>query len=148
MALKRVTVLVLFLFAGSLLWAQSGSSFLITTVAGNGTLGYSGDGGPATSATFHGPLYVAVDASGNLYVADVRNNVVRKVATNGIITSVVGNGTAGYSGDGGPATSARLSLNGDVGGAVAVDASGNLYIVDGNNYVVRKVATNGIIGGG
>jgi len=116
---------------------------IITTVAGNGTAGYSGDGGPATSAELNGPGYLTVDASGNLYIADVGNNRIRKVAAaTGIITTVVGNGTYGYSGDGGPATSAEL--NGT--GGMAVDGLGNLYIADINNNRIREVAAaTGII---
>jgi len=111
---------------------------VITTVAGNGTRGYSGDDGPATSAQLYEPTGVAVDFAGNLYIADDGNERVRKVA-NGVITTVAGNGTRGYSGDNGPATSAELWPS-----AVAVDAAGNLYIADGGNERVRKVA-NGVI---
>jgi len=113
----------------------------ITTVAGNGNAGYSGDGGPATSAELNSPSGLAVDASGNLYIADYSNNRVRKVAaTDGTITTVAGNGTSSYSGDGGPATSAQLGP-----GSVAVDASGNLYIADVANDRVRKVGADGTI---
>jgi uncharacterized protein (TIGR03437 family) len=114
---------------------------IITTVAGNGSYGYSGDGGPATSAQLYNPLGVAVDAAGNLYIADSANSRIRKVATNGIITTGAGSGSIGYSGDAGPATSAQL--RGPSG--VAVDAAGNLYIADAGNSRIRKVATNGII---
>ncbi len=79
---------------------------VITTVAGNGTAGYSGDGGPAASAQLNGPVGLAVDTAGNVYIADSGNNRVRKVVS-GVITTVAGNGTAGYSGDGFPATSAE-----------------------------------------
>ena len=113
----------------------------ISTVAGNGTGGYSGNGGLATSAQLNGPVGVAVDASGNLYVADYYNNVVRKVTTAGIISTVAGNSTGGYSGDGAQATSAQLS--GPAG--VKVDASGNLYITEESNNTVRKVTTAGVI---
>jgi N-acetylneuraminic acid mutarotase len=115
----------------------------IASQAGNGVLGYSGDGGPAASAEFSSPTGVAVDSSGNLYIVDADNNRIRKVtASTGIITTVAGNGTAGYSGDGGAATSAEL----DTPFGVAVDASGNLYIVDVNNDRIRKVtASTGII---
>jgi sugar lactone lactonase YvrE len=115
----------------------------ISTVAGNGTIGYSGDGGVATSAELANPYGVAVDASGNIYIADMGNAVIRKVtASTGIITTVAGNGTAGYSGDGGPATSADL----DYPPGVAVDSSGNIYIVDATHCFIRKVtASDGII---
>jgi len=113
---------------------------IITTVAGNGTSGYSGDGGSADSAELFHPSGVAVDASGNLFIADQGNHRIRKVSTNGIITTVAGNGTAGYSGDGDSATSAELYEP----ASVAVDASGNVFISDLEN-VIRKVSTNGII---
>ncbi|MFI5112212.1 MAG: choice-of-anchor D domain-containing protein [Terriglobales bacterium] len=115
------------------------ASGTITTVAGNGTAGYSGDGGPATSAKLSYPYGVAVDRAGNLYIADVYNNRVRKVDASGIITTVAGNGTGGYSGDGGPAISAELYPQG-----VAVDSAGNLYIGDSNN-LIRKVDASGVI---
>jgi hypothetical protein len=109
--------------------------YIITTVAGNGTSGYSGDGGPATHAQFNGPNGVAVDGAANLYIADSGNNVIRMVASNGTITTVAGNGIAGYSGDGGPAISAEL----DGPAKVAVDGIGNLYIADFTNKVIREV---------
>ena len=114
---------------------------VITTIAGNGNLLFSGDQGQAVAATLYFPSGVATDSAGNLYIADRSNNRVRKVATNGIITTVAGNGTAGYSGDQGPATSAEL--NGPFG--VAVDTSGNLYIADAGNNRIREVTTNGTI---
>ncbi len=115
---------------------------VITTVAGTGSQGYSGDGGPAASAQLGG-VGVAVDTAGNLYIADTYNNVIRKVAAaTGTITTVAGNGTAGYSGDGGPAIGAQLW--GPQG--VAVDVSGNLYIADYYNYAIREVsAATGIM---
>ncbi|HEY1206842.1 MAG TPA: NHL repeat-containing protein, partial [Bryobacteraceae bacterium] len=115
----------------------------LTRVAGTRGGGYSGDGGPATSAQLGGPGGVAVDAAGNLYIADAGNNAIRKVAAaTGIITTVAGNGTEGYKGDGGPATSAQLA--GPFG--VAVDAAGNFYFADAGNLVIRKVAAaTGII---
>ncbi len=116
---------------------------IITTIAGNGTTGYSGDGGPATSAALFEPAGVAVDDSGNVYIADYENQRIRKVtASTGIITTIAGTGTAGYSGDGGATTSA--ALNGPLG--VAVDASGNVYIADYSNQRIRKVTAGaGII---
>jgi hypothetical protein len=109
---------------------------VITTVAGNGSQGYSGDGGPASLAQFSSLGGLATDPSGNLYIADNINNRIRVVSgATGIITTVAGNGAAGSSGDGGPATDAEL----DNPLSVAVDASGNLYIADSGNYRVRKV---------
>jgi uncharacterized protein (TIGR03437 family) len=115
------------------------SNGVITTVAGNGTAGYSGDNGPATAAQLNYPAGVAVDSAGNLYIADYDNNCIRKVS-NGFITTVAGTGTWGYSGDGGLAISARLYQP----EAVAIDASGNLYIADWANQRIRKVS-NGVI---
>jgi uncharacterized protein (TIGR03437 family) len=118
------------------------SGGVITTVAGNGTAGFTGDNASATSAELNNPTGVAVDSSGNLYIADSGNNVVRKVA-NGTITTFAGNNSAGagYSGDGAAATGAQL--NNPVG--VAVDASGNVYIADAGNNVVRQVGGGNII---
>jgi sugar lactone lactonase YvrE len=115
------------------------SNGVITTVAGNGTPGFSGDNGPATSARLSSPLSAAVDSAGNLYIADSGNSRIRKVS-NGVITTVAGNGTFGFSGDNGPATSAQLS---DIRG-IAVDPAGNLYIADSGNSRIRKVS-NGVI---
>lgn len=108
----------------------------ITTVAGNGGFSYSGDGGPGTHAQFNGPRAVATDAAGNLYIADTVNNVVRKVTTGGTVSTIAGNGTAGFGGDNGAGTSAQL--NQPVG--VAVDSSGNVYIADTANSRVRKLS--------
>ena len=118
-----------------------GPNGIITTVAGNGTNGYSGDGGAATNAKLNYPSGVAVDAIGNLFIADYGNNRIRKVGINGIITTVAGNGAGGYSGDGGVATNAKLNYPFDV----AVDTTGNLFIADNDNERIRKVGTNGII---
>jgi uncharacterized protein (TIGR03437 family) len=115
-------------------------SGIITTVVGNGNIASSGNGGQATNASLEYPEAVAFDSAGNYYVADEGANVVRRVDTTGNITTAVGTGAASYSGDGGPAASA--TLDGPVG--VQVDASGNLYISDQGNNVIRKV-TNGII---
>ncbi len=121
------------------------TSGIIKTFAGNGTQGFSGDGGQATAAALNYPYGVVVDKSGNLYISG--DNRIRKVDTNGIITTFAGNGAKAsngqgtYSGDGGPATAAGL---GDPSG-IAFDTAGNLYICDLQNNRVRKVDKNGII---
>ena len=116
------------------------STGIITTVVGNGAWGYSGDGGHATAASLRENLGLTFDNLGNLYIADAGNHVVRMVDTGGIISTVAGVDTAGYSGDGFAATAAKL----DSPSAVAVDTSGVLYITDYNNNVIRRVDT-GII---
>ncbi|MBD2701400.1 hypothetical protein IC229_12175 [Spirosoma sp. BT702] len=115
----------------------------ISTVAGNGSANYSGDGGAATSASLNYPTGVAIDAAGNLYIADKMNHRIRKVlAVNGTISTIAGNGSGGFSGDYGAATSARLNNPMDV----SVDAAGNLYIADKDNHRIRKVnASDGTI---
>jgi sugar lactone lactonase YvrE len=122
----------------------SASTGLISTVAGNGTPGYTGDGIAAISAELNIPASVAVDSTGNIFIADFQNNRIRKVsASTGLISTVVGNGTGGYNGDGIAATSAEL--NGPSG--VAVDSAGNIYIADTNNQRIRKMsASTGLIG--
>ena len=134
---------------GDLFIADSGNKVIrkvtpagiISTFAGNGTNGYSGDGGQATSAELNTPSGVAFDSSGDLFIADTGNKVIREVNTSGVISTFAGNGTIGYSGDGGLATAAEL--NGPQ--SVAFDASGNLYIADSGNEVIRKVTRSGII---
>jgi hypothetical protein len=116
-------------------------SGVISTYAGNGIIGYSGNGGNATNASFHKPRGICVDTAGNLFIADPQNNVIRKIYTAGIITTVAGNNIGGFSGDGGPATIAQLNGPFDV----AADAAGNLFIADWNNFRVRKVTTAGTI---
>src|ERR1035441_1021204 len=113
----------------------------ISTVAGSGTARFTGDGGPAASAQINGPFDVAVDSAGNLYIADTGNEVVRKVSSDGTMSTVAGTGTRGYLGDGGAALSAWL----DGPEGVTVDAAGTLYIADTFNGRVRRVGTDGII---
>lgn len=132
--------------AGNLYIADGGnnairkvSNGVITTVAGNGTAGFSGDNGPATSGQLSTPFGVAVDSAGNLYIADRDNYRIRKVL-NGIISTVAGNGVSGYSGDNGPAASAQMS---DPQG-LAVDSAGSLYVADEGNNCIRKIS-NGVI---
>lgn len=118
----------------------------ITTIAGNGAGtpangAFSGDGGPAASASLNNPTAVAVDGSGAIYIADQFNQRIRKIASNGIITTIAGNGSAGFFGDGGPATSASLNYP----GALTVDSSGAVYFNDDVNYRTRRVDSSGAI---
>lgn len=119
----------------------------ISTIAGNGVRGFSGDGGPATSASIDYPHGLAATADGAVYLADVNNNRVRRIAPDGTISTVAGNGVAGFGGDGGPATAA--SLNAPI--AVAPSADGGLFISDTVNNRIRRLAPDGTIstiGGG
>ncbi len=113
---------------------------IITTFAGTGIPGYSGDGGPAANAELNFPTGIAMDAKGNLYIADEGNSRVRLIAVDGTINTVAGNGTSTFAGDNGMATSAQVDPE-----AVALDSQGNLYIADGFNFRIRKVDTSGII---
>jgi uncharacterized protein (TIGR03437 family) len=113
----------------------------ISTIAGNGAPGYSGDGGPASKAQVNQPLGIAVDASGRILFADSVNHVIRAISKGGTISTFAGNGTQGYSGDGGAATKAQLRFP----NAVAVDGSGNVYIADTGNQCIRKVSAKGVI---
>jgi trimeric autotransporter adhesin len=115
----------------------------ISTYAGNGTAGFAGDGGAAISAQFNNPTGVALKADDTLFVADFANNRVRRISSSGIVSTYAGNGTAGFGGDGGVATSA--SLRSPQG--VLLDAAGNLYIADRDNQRVRRVAPNGSVSG-
>ena len=120
------------------------STGIITTVAGDFMAidmpwAFSGDGGPATSAELNSPWGVALDAAGNIYIADQGYDVIRKVTVStGIITTVAGNGNGGYTGDGGLATSAELNAP----DGVTIDAAGNIYISDDGNNVIRKVTAS------
>jgi trimeric autotransporter adhesin len=117
------------------------TSGVISTFAGTGVSGYSGDGGPAINAKLAGPIGIAADAAGNIFVADNLNNVIRKINTSGTITTFAGNGTAGYSGDTGIATAAQLFLP----NSITFDNAGNVYITDEGNNALRKVSAVGII---
>jgi sugar lactone lactonase YvrE len=118
------------------------STGVITTVAGTGVEGFSGDGGAATAARIAQPDSVMVDSAGNLYIADTYNHRVRKVdVATGIITTVAGNGTRGFSGEGGPAISASMRYP----SGVALDSAGNLYVADSFNSIIRRVSRSGII---
>jgi RHS repeat-associated protein len=119
---------------------------IITTIAGTGSSGFSGDGGPAVNASLSNPYDVAVDGYGNLYIADSNNNRIRRVDPAGIITTIAGSGDGGFwggsfSGDGGPAVNAKMRIPKDVD----VDSAGNVYISDTANLRIRLVNRNGII---
>lgn len=116
-----------------------GATNIITTIAGNGVQGYMGDGGDATAAELSNPGAVCTDASGNVYISDGGNNVIRKVdATTHKISTIAGTGLSGYTGDGGLATAADLARP----AALAIDASGNIFFVDMDNSVVRKITAS------
>ena len=135
--------------AGNLFIADAGNNRIrqvspdgvIRTVAGSGSGGFSGDGGPATNASLLFPQGVAVDAAGNLFIADAGNNRIRQVSPDGVIRTVAGNRSGGFSGDGGPATNASLNFP----SGVAVDAAGNLFIADPVNNRIRQVSPDGVI---
>jgi sugar lactone lactonase YvrE len=137
--------------AGSLYLADTGNDRIrkvsatgtITTIAGTGTQGFSGDGGQATAATIDTPTGIAVDTTGNLYLADTHNHRIRKITTaTGIITTIAGTATFGYGGDNASATSAHLALP----QGITLDPSGNLYLADAANHRIRRIdATSGTI---
>ncbi len=134
--LRSIFLLLLYALAGSTAHAQ-----IITTIAGNGSSGYSGDGGAATAARLHNPAHLIIGKNHEIYFTDYYNNVVRKINSSGVISTVFGTGSAGFSGDGGPASAARLSApNG-----ISIDLNGNIYIGDQGNYRVRKVDTFNVI---
>ncbi len=113
----------------------------ITTVAGAGARGYSGDHGPATTASLNAPSGLAIDRTGALYIADTGNHVVRRVDSTGMITTIAGTGSAGYAGDSGPATAA--ALHAPMG--IAVDRNGNLFVADSANHAIRRITADGTI---
>jgi sugar lactone lactonase YvrE len=116
------------------------STGVISTIGGNGSVGYTGDGGPATAAQFYFPVGVAVDLSGNVYVADSNNGAVRMIS-NGTISTVAGNGTLSYTGDGGLATFAEFSQI----SSIAVDAQSNVYVADTGNQAIRLFPLGGLV---
>jgi sugar lactone lactonase YvrE len=118
-----------------------GEDGIARRIVGTGQRGFAGDGGPAIDAKINSSNHLVVDAEGNLFIADTGNNRVRKVSADGIITTVVGTGAVGFSGDGGPAIEATMGAP----AAIAIDTEGSLYIADFNNHRIRKVSTDGII---
>ncbi|WP_111627049.1 NHL domain-containing protein [Larkinella arboricola] len=122
---------------------------IINTIVGNGLICggpgsqgcFTGDGGPAINTSLYRPISVALDSQGNLFIADQGNSRIRKVTLQGIITTVAGNGTYGFSGDGGPATSASLNLP----ISIAVDRQDNVLVVDYGNHRIRKITPDGVI---
>jgi hypothetical protein len=141
---------IVFDAAGNLYVAETGHHVIrkvdtlgnLTTIAGTTTQGFSGDAGPAISATLDSPQGLALDTANNLYIADTHNHRIRRIDTTGIITTVAGNGTQGFSGDTSAATYASLALP----HGLSLDASGNLYLADTGNHRIRRIdATTGII---
>jgi sugar lactone lactonase YvrE len=114
---------------------------IIDTIAGTGELGYTGDGGPGVDAAMFWPSALELDPEGNLYIAETRNHVIRRLAPDGTIDTIAGDGTAGNTGDGGPATQARL----DQPYGLALDVDGSLFIADRGNFRVRRIAPDGTI---
>jgi len=139
--MKKQNYIVYLIILFSIITSITVKAQIITTIAGNGIGAYSGDGGQATSAKLNNPTGVSFDVLGNKYIADYINNRIRKVNTAGVITTVVGNGTAGYSGDNIQATAAELTKP----YGTVFDAAGNMYISDMYNHRIRKVNTSGII---
>ena len=138
---RKKQLLTILCFVLSTAVQNIASAQIITTFAGTGVVGYSGDNGPASAALFNIPTGIAVDPLGNVFIVDQGNSVVRKVNTSGIITTFAGTGTAGYSGDGTQATTAKLNQP----SSVAVDQFENVYITDDGNNVIRKVNNLGVI---
>ena len=132
-----LSLLFVAIISGNCVFAQPG---IINTIAGNGIPIDTGDGGHATAAAINSPMGVAIDSSGNVYIAEY-SHCIRKINSSGIISTIAGNYTPGYTGDGGAATAAQLFAP----YGVAIDRSGNVYIADKGNNVIRKVNTSGII---
>lgn len=129
------------LFLNPTLTLQAAAVGVIETVAGSGTAGYSGDGGQAKLASLRGPVGIFVDSEGTIFFSDRNNDVVRKIETSGIISTIAGNGNIGYSGDGGKATDATMKNPFQV----YKDSNGRIFIAEAGNNVIRMIDTNGVI---
>jgi uncharacterized protein (TIGR03437 family) len=135
--------------AGNVYIADTGNNLIrmvtpdgtIQTIAGAGSFAFAGDGGPAANASVNGPCFVLPDAKGNIWIADTNNHRIRKISPSGDIQTVAGNGTPGFTGDGGPATAAELIIP----NALALDAAGNLYVADPAVDTIRKISPSGTI---
>ena len=138
--MKKKILILLYIFLLSCPITKT-SAQVINTIAGTAIQGYTGDGGPATAARVYLPISICLDSAGNIYFAEFSNHIIRKVNTAGIISTVAGDGTAGYSGDGAPATSAQLNFP----SGVMVDNAGNIYVGDYGNHRIRKINTSGVI---
>ncbi len=130
---------LLFFFASFVAYCTS-TGQIITTIAGGGTVGL-GDGGDATACELNHPIGIAVDASGSIYIGDRDNHRIRKISTSGIVTTIAGTGSAGFSGENGPATDAKIYAP----YGLCIDISGNIYFTDNGNSRIRKISTSGII---
>ena len=140
--MNRTACLLIAIVFGCAVYSSANAVDIITTIAGTGTAGYTGDGGAATAATLNSPTLTQKDSAGNIFFAEFRNHVIRRIdAVTGVITTFAGTGIAGFSGDGGPATKAQF--NGPA--FIALDAAGNMYVTDQYNNRVRKIAANGTI---
>ncbi len=117
------------------------STGIIKTYAGTGSIGFGGDGGPATAAQFSNINFIYMDPSNNLYISDNGNQRIRKINSAGVINTIAGTGVVGFSGDGGPATNAKLNYP----AGVIADNAGNVYVSDALNYRIRKISPSGII---
>ncbi len=138
-SLRQLLFIAVLLSANEMSFAQTCA--VITTIAGNGTGSFSGDGGPSTAATINVPQGIAFDTSGNMFFSDYGNRRIRKITSTGVISTIAGTGVMGYTGDGGAATLATIIYP----TGLTVDSVGNIYFTDPGCHVIRKITTSGII---